>query len=92
LRWAHTEIGKKRAGRLVVAVQTLRNQNQKYPENLGEIAPQFIRSVPRSNYPLANSNFHYAATPGNHSPAYVDLPALGRPAYNFESGERRYVD
>jgi hypothetical protein len=67
LRWAHTETGKKRAGRLVVAVQAFRNETQKYPENLGEIAPQFIGSVPRSNYPLSDSIFitllHLVATP-----------------------------
>ena len=67
LRCAHTEIGNKRAGRLVVAVQAFRNENQKYPESLGEIAHQFIGSVPRSSYPLADSNFymllHMVATP-----------------------------
>lgn len=92
LRWANIEIGKKRADELVVAIQAFHNEYQKYPESLEEIVPQFIGSIPRSNYSLDFSDFYYVSTPDSHSLFYVEFPPFGRPTYDFESGKWGYMD
>lgn len=92
LNWANNQIAKKRANTLVTAIKAYNQQNQKYPEKLVDLVPEFINHVPTAKYTLAFQSFVYISIPEYHSLFYVALPPFGRPTYNFEKGRWGYLD
>lgn len=92
LNWANNQIARHRAETLIAAIEAFVQKNDRFPEKLDELVPDFIDHVPSAKYTLAFSSFYYGSSPDSHSLSYVALPPFGRPIYNFETSNWWYLD
>lgn len=92
LNWANNQIARKRAENLVTAIKTFNQKNQRFPEKLDELVPEFIDHVPTAKYTLGDTRFYYLSSPEYHSLFYVAFPPFGRPTYSFEKGSWGFID
>lgn len=84
LNWANNQIAQHRAETLIAAIEAFVQKNDRFPEKLDELVPEFIDHVPSAKYTLAFSSFYYESRPDSHSLFYVAIPPFGRSTYNFE--------
>lgn len=92
LNSANNQIARKRAETLITAIKAFKLKNQRYPEKLSELVPDFIKYLPTAKYTLSFNSFHYVSGPESHSLFYVEMPPFGRPTYSFERGSWGYLD
>jgi hypothetical protein len=75
---------------IIVACEQFRAATGKYPDQLGELVPKYLSSIPRAKYSLAFSDFRYRNLNGNHLLMWDERPPFGRRMYDFESRKWRY--
>jgi hypothetical protein len=79
------------AARVIEACEDYRAANGTYPEQLEDLVPGFLGSIPRAKYCLNRPNFIYSGPPSN-TLSWSDAPPFGRRVYRFETREWRSVD
>ncbi len=79
------------AERIIQACERYREANGAYPEQLGELVPRYLSSVPRAKYCCWYSEFGYSGPP---LPVlrWYEFPPFGRRVYIFETATWRFVD
>jgi hypothetical protein len=88
----NNQIAKSRAEKLITACGKYKDRNNKYPENLSDLAPDFIKKIPVAKYTLMSNQFFYMASKDSHLLFYMAIPPFGRPTYNFEKQKWIYLD
>ena len=77
---------------LIQACERYREANGAYPEQLGDLVPRYLSSVPRAKYCCSSSEFEYYASLQRHLLWWYDCPPFGRRVYTFETGKWHYRD
>lgn len=78
------------AERIIVACEQFRAATGKYPNQLDELVPKYLSSIPRAKYALMFSDFRYRNLDGNHQIMWDERPPFGRRIYDFELRKWRY--
>jgi hypothetical protein len=81
---AHAFTAQTRAARVIGACRSYEAKHGRLPEQLRDLVPEFLPSVPRAKYTYMFGEFSYFASPGSHALQYVALPPFGRRLYHFE--------
>lgn len=81
-----------RAEAVIAAVEAFHAAEQRYPENLAQLAPKYLESVPRAKYTVFFGEFIYFTSAGDATLEFVALPPFGRPTYRFVKGKWGYLD
>lgn len=91
LNFANNALAKSRADGLVAAVEAFHGKYSRYPDQLQDLDPEFVDSVPLAKYTLMFSEYWYFS--GEDAPMlfYVSFPPLC-PTYHFASAEWQYLD
>jgi hypothetical protein len=85
-------MARQRAGIVIAAVEAFHAAEKRYPENLAQLAPKYLESVPRAKYTVFFGDFIYCASAGDATLMFVALPPFGRPIYRFVIGKWGYLD
>jgi hypothetical protein len=85
-----SKVANANAERIIVACEQFRTATGKYPNQLGELMPKYLSSIPRAKYALAFSDFRYRSLGGNHLLMWDERPPYGRRSYDFEHRKWRY--
>ena len=80
------------AARLIQACEHYREASGAYPEQLDDLVPRYLSSIPRAKYCCSSNAFEYSASPPRHLILWWVFPPYGRLVYIFETGGWRYVD
>ncbi len=80
----NNHLARQRATRLIQAIDLYRAANGRYPLALAALVPRYIATIPRAKYTLAFNQFVYQQFDQRAVLAYVELPPLGRPCFDFE--------
>lgn len=91
LNWANNQISRNRAETLITAIKAFDKKNQRYPNKLDELVPDFIARVPTTKYTFGDTKFYYIAEPDLHILFYVAMPPVRR-TYNFEKDKWGSLD
>jgi membrane-bound ClpP family serine protease len=89
---ANARIARVRADMLITAVKAFQAKNQRYPNTLDELVPEFIDGVPLAKYTLALNKFWYGTSEGYTYLFYVKIPPIGRQTYSFNDNKWEYRD
>jgi hypothetical protein len=79
------------ATRVIQACEHYRAANGTYPEQLPDLVPQYLVSIPRAKYCLNRPAFFYSGPPSN-TLSWAEAPPFGRKVYLFDTGKWRHVD
>jgi hypothetical protein len=79
------DIGNGRAEAIVAAVNQYHAKNGKYPDQLKELVPAFLPSVPRARISWVASEFAYRAIDESHVLSYLQMPPNVVRSYTFET-------
>ncbi|MBX3412984.1 MAG: hypothetical protein KF708_09880 [Pirellulales bacterium] len=92
-------IARANAARVIQAVDQYHQANGDYPEQLEDLVPQYLSSVPRAKYCCSQGAFAYWGAErtdymASQRPILVwwQIPPYGRRIYSFETGEWSYLD
>ena len=77
------KIAESRAESIIAACEKYKEHYGKYPEQLSELVPEYLRDVPSAKYTLFENQFFYLARGKDHSLVYSVIP-LGKRSYYFE--------
>jgi len=88
----NNSMARSRAEVLISAVKSFHARNQRYPNSLEELVPQFIDRVPLAKYTFTFNNFWYRTSAESTVLFYVEVPPFGRPTYSFTRNEWGYLD
>lgn len=84
------QMGTQRADELVKAVEAYAAKRGQFPQNLEQLVPDFMSSIPLARYTLASNDFSYRTLPdGKHALSWTVTPPFARKSYTFE--EKRWV-
>jgi hypothetical protein len=89
---ANNNIAKRRADVLVSAVKAFHTKNQRYPQSLEELVPDYVERIPLAKYTLGLNHFFYRPYSPHPVLFYVESPPFGRPTYSFARDEWTYLD
>lgn len=89
---ANNVLAAKRCDRLIAACEQYHAKYNKYPDQLGQLVPEFVSSVPVAKYTTMFNTFSYTSSFDRHTIMYVSLPPFGRPYYVFEEHRWGYLD
>jgi hypothetical protein len=92
LNVTQNRMARHRAEAVIAAVEAFHADQKRYPENLAELAPKYLESVPRAKYTVLFGDFIYDAFAGDATLMYTALPPFGRPTYRFIKGKWGYLD
>ncbi|MFO0790490.1 MAG: hypothetical protein U0805_13630 [Pirellulales bacterium] len=84
-------MAKSRATQLIQACERYHEANGAYPEQLNDLVPNYVDSIPPAKYCLERSDFEYTGPPHPLLLWYV-CPPFARNVYDFEAAEWRFVD
>jgi hypothetical protein len=85
-----SNIANANAERIILACEQFRTATGKYPDQLAELVPKYLSSVPRAKYALTFSDFRYRNQEGNHLLMWDKSPPFGRRIFDFENRKWRY--
>ena len=88
----NNKIARSRAGMLIATCEKYKDKNNKYPEKLSDLVPEFIKKIPVAKYTLASNRFFYISSKNSHILFYTSMPPSGRPTYSFEKQKWAYID
>jgi hypothetical protein len=77
---------------IIKAVEDFRSEQEKYPERLEDLVPQFLSKVPRSAIRLTSAKYYYLYHKDYHSLTWSEAPPFGRRTYRFETKEWSHID
>jgi hypothetical protein len=86
------KIANANAERIITACEQFRAATGKYPDDLDQLVPKYLSSVPRAKYALSFDGFRYSNRDGNQHLMWTAVPPFGREVYDFESRKWRSVD
>lgn len=78
------------AERIIAACEQFRTATGKYPDQMEELVPKYLSSIPRAKYSFAFNEFRYRNLAGNHLLMWDERPPYGRKIYDFEQRKWRY--
>lgn len=78
------------AERIIAACEQFRAATGKYPDQMHELVPRYLSSIPRARHALMFSDFRYRSLEGNHQLMWDERPPFGRKIYDFEQRKWRY--
>jgi hypothetical protein len=84
------KIANANAERIIAACEQFRAATGKYPDQLEELVPKYLSSIPRAKYNLMFSNFRYWNLDGNHQLLWDENPPFGIRIYDLELRKWRY--
>ena len=85
-----SKIANTNAERIIVACEQFLATRGNYPDQLDELVPKYLSSIPRAKYALMFSDFRYRNLEGNHRLMWAENPPFGRRTYYFEHREWHY--
>ncbi len=85
-------VGYTHAEAIIGAVVSFRSDQGEYPEALDELIPEYLEEIPICAYRFVSSRYTFFESSGSHYLLWEEAPAFGRPAYEFETGQWRYID
>lgn len=85
-----SKIANANAERIIVACEQFLAATGEYPDQLDELVPKYLSSIPRAKYALMFSDFRYRNLDGKHQLMWDEKPPFGRRIYDFEHREWRY--
>lgn len=85
----NNHLARQRAARLIEAIDLYHASQGRYPLALDALVPRYIAAVPRAKYTLAFNQFIYRQQAPRARLAYVEVPPLARPCFDFE--QRRWL-
>jgi hypothetical protein len=85
-----SKIANANAERIIAACEQFRAATGKYPDQLDELVPKYLNSIPRARYALMFSDFRYRNLDGNHQLLWDERPPFGRRIYDLEHRKWRY--
>jgi len=88
----NNKIARSRAAMLIAACEKYKDKNNKYPENLSDLVPHFIKKIPVAKYTLTSNRFFYITSKDSHLLFYMAMPPFGRPTYSFEKQKWTDID
>lgn len=95
------QVSKGRAELIIVAVESYKAANGKYPDSLDRLVPQFIAEIPtQARISFFDRGFRYfvrsydegSELKESHTLMYVTMPPFGRATYNFERKSWGFID
>lgn len=79
--------GRWQGDRVVAACESFRGRYGRYPDQLSELVPEFMTSVPKAQRFTIHSDFHYGVHEGKPVLFWVMIPPYGLRFYSFEKKE-----
>lgn len=86
------KIAEANAPRIVSACDKFHAAHGRYPENLNELVPDYLPSVPRAKYCIRFGEFHYWRAYGRYYLLWYKVPPFGRKIYDSSRGTWGYID
>jgi hypothetical protein len=80
------------AERIIRACESYRVVNGAYPDELSQLVPLYLSSIPRAKYCCSDDTFRYAHVAGRHALVWYLYPGFLRRSYVFETQTWHYVD
>ncbi len=88
----NSHMGANNAKIVIKAVNTYYADSGHYPENLNQLIPIYLESIPSCAYRMTDSDFRYFSDQGDPNLMWVVLPPFGRRIYHFKDAEWRSLD
>jgi hypothetical protein len=91
---ANNALARRRADRLVTALEQYRSTTGDYPAHLMDLVPEYLPSVPVAKYTLMFNRFSYEPDLARHRGflMYMVIPPFGRRTYWLNTGTWGYLD
>jgi hypothetical protein len=88
----NSHMGANNAKIVIEAVNTYYAESGHYPENLNQLIPIYLESIPSCAYRMTGSEFRYFSDQGDPNLVWVVVPPFGRRIYHFKDAEWRSLD
>jgi len=88
----NSHMGANNAKSVIKAVNTYYADNGHYPENLNQLIPSYLESIPSSAYRMSDNKFRYFSNQGDPNLMWAVAPPFGRRIYYFKDAEWRTLD
>ena len=86
----NNKIARSRAEILITAIRSYNQTENRYPENLTDLVPKYVSSVPPAKYTMMYNDFQYSGK--YHFLFYVSVPPFLRSIYYFGSNKWSVMD
>lgn len=83
-------LARERAQVVIAAVERYQAQNDRYPDSLADLVPDFLPAVPRPR--ITPGEFRYMKTPDDIQLMYSGLSPFERYTWSFQHNEWTYLD
>jgi hypothetical protein len=90
--WLQSRMARANAERIIKACTHYRTGKGVYSTKLTDLVPRYLRSVPRAKYALIFWDSFYEVSHDEHTLMWVEVPPFGRPYYDFEKAQWRFMD
>lgn len=88
----NSQMGANNAKSVIKAVNTYFADNGLYPENLNQLIPIYLESIPSCAYRMMHGEFRYFSDQDDPNLMWVVTPPFGRRFYYFKDAEWRTLD
>lgn len=88
----NSHMGEKNAEAIIKAVNSYCADTGDYPENLNQLIPVYLESIPSCAYRMTESEFRYFFDQGDPNLMWAVAPPFGRRIYHFKNAEWRTLD
>ena len=88
----NSHMGANNAKSVIKAVNTYFADSGQYPENLNQLIPIYLESIPSCAYRMTDSEFRYFSDQGDPNLMWAVAPPYGRRFYYFKDAEWRTLD
>ena len=88
----NNRIAKRRAEKVVAAIQAYRTKNNQLPDSLNQLVPDYIPKIPLAKFTFTFNSFVYSNIDSKASLGYTAIPPFGRPTFVFNRNEWIYLD
>ena len=88
----NSHMGAKNADSIITAVNAYYADSGHYPENLNQLIPIYLESIPSCAYRMSDNKFRYFSNQGDPNLMWAVAPPFGRRIYHFKDAEWRKLD
>jgi hypothetical protein len=85
-------IGAENANVVINAINSYYADTGMYPDNLTQLIPNYLDSIPNCAYRMIDYKYRYYVDPDNADLMWTVMPPWGRRNYNFQNAEWTYLD
>ena len=85
-------LGGENANIIINAINSYYADTGVYPDNLNQLNPNYLDSIPNCAYRIMDYKYHYYVEQDNAYLMWTVIPPWGRRIYNFKNAEWRYFD